>query len=205
VAQISHLNEKLVMKMWEKKAKKSGTSTKKTVTPPVTRSTAASRAALYQNQSIKQPAFQLRTTNSMQSCIPKKKKVVTKKTNKSQLEEANGGQIPFLLGMHPGPTFSVIGHAQEALRQSDAYNAVAPDTHQHLNQSHAELPTDKLQDDCAKAPKGISVVTDNSNHKVEFMSNMSKAVASVEKEFQELNDRYILYVSYMSKNDVFLM
>ncbi|OQS03295.1 hypothetical protein THRCLA_04404 [Thraustotheca clavata] len=178
IAQVSHLNEKLVMRMWEAQVKSKPKAKSKPAAPTVTRSTAASRA---------QSAPTLRP--------PSTKKKITKKTKKSKnnlerLEEANMAKVPFLLGTAVTPSFSVIGNAQEALRSSELYTSVAPDTR-------------TTADYKSKAPAEIS--TQEPVSKTSFMSTMHKAIESVEDEFQQLNDRYksiLASVEHEKKPDV---
>ncbi|KAF0739263.1 hypothetical protein AaE_008810, partial [Aphanomyces astaci] len=146
---------------------------------------------------------------------PSKKKAKTstkpKPNNKAQLELANKGVVPFLLGKSTHRSFSVIGNAQEALRQSDAFHAVAPDVHPPLH--HTAPPTwcrrpadsDDDQDQHNAAEPGghvrggglLSVDTTSSGArgdtkptKASFLHTLNKAIQSVDAEFHHLNARY---------------
>ncbi|OQR92862.1 hypothetical protein ACHHYP_03128 [Achlya hypogyna] len=181
VAQVSQLNEKLVLRMWEAQAAKAKPKPKpksKPVAPPVTRSTAASRG-----QSASSAVKPAPTKKAV-----KKPRAKAAKTNLALLQEANMANVPFLLGTATTPTFSVIGSAQEALRSSELYTAVAPDI-------HAPAPAVEYK---AKAPAAIA--TDDNVSKVAFLNSMHKAVASVESEFAQLNDRYKALLAQVDKS-----
>ncbi|ETV92430.1 hypothetical protein, variant [Aphanomyces invadans] len=222
VAQMSQLNEKLVHNLWAKtktaksnKTTAKSTAKKHSVPSPrnvVTRSTAASRA------SAKATTVALSASSGVVK--PKKKGTtssrITKRhsTNKAQLEQANMGVVPFLLGKSTQPSFSVIGNAQEALRHSDAFHAVAPDVHPPLHQLHQRHSAAKLEaqgqahrhiddDDSDNDRVGgkntmgrlLSVDTsieggDDKPTKASFMATLTKAINSVDTEFNDLNTRY---------------
>ncbi|RHZ00644.1 hypothetical protein DYB37_003732 [Aphanomyces astaci] len=218
---MAQLNEKLVHNLWAKAkplAKqhpshaitKSSKAQSATASPPpprniVTRSTAASRAS----------SKAARVVPSSSDRKPSKKKAKTstkpKSNNKAQLELANKGVVPFLLGKSTHPSFSVIGNAQEALRQSDAFHAVAPDVHPPLHHTApprwcrrpADSDDDQDQHNAAE-PGGhvrggglLSVDTTSSGGrgdtkptKASFLHTLNKAIQSVDAEFHHLNARY---------------
>ncbi|CAK4105468.1 unnamed protein product, partial [Aphanomyces euteiches] len=193
VGQMSQLNEKLVHNLWASKAKPkkaakkqptAASSTAPQKSTVVTRSTAASRAnAAPTTTSLAAK----RQTTKVVSTTKKKKKSSSSANNKTQLEVANMGHVPFLLGTSTSPSFSVIGSAQEVLRHSDAYAAVAPDVKPSLL-----IDTQTAFHD---AVDGGDKPT-----KASFMHNISKAVKSVEAEFQQLNNRYKALVVHVEGN-----
>ncbi|CAK4694093.1 hypothetical protein LEN26_012505 [Aphanomyces euteiches] len=193
VGQMSQLNEKLVHNLWASKAKPkkaakkqptAASSTAPQKSTVVTRSTAASRAnAVPTTTSLAAK----RQTTKVVSTTKKKKKSSSSANNKTQLEVANMGHVPFLLGTSTSPSFSVIGSAQEVLRHSDAYAAVAPDVKPSL--------LIDTQTDFHDAVDGGDKPT-----KASFMHNISKAVKSVEAEFQQLNNRYKALVAHVEGN-----
>ncbi|KAG9401040.1 hypothetical protein AC1031_009799 [Aphanomyces cochlioides] len=194
VGQMSQLNEKLVHNLWaskanpKKAAKKqpaAASSTAPQKSTVVTRSTAASRAnAAPTTTSL---AVKKQTTKVVSTTKKKKKSSSSSANNKTQLEVANMGHVPFLLGTSTSPSFSVIGSAQEVLRHSDAYAAIAPDVKPSL--------LIDTQTDLHDAVDGGDKPT-----KASFMHNISKAVKSVEAEFQQLNNRYKALVAHVEGN-----
>ncbi|KAF0683452.1 Aste57867_24486 [Aphanomyces stellatus] len=199
VAQMSQLNEKLVHNLWASKAKpKTAKSNKKMPAAPpppiVTRSTAASRA----NRSSTAVAASTKSTKKKSTKSLKRAPAVN---NLSQLEAANMGHVPFLLGKSTAPSFSVIGNAQEALRQSDAFHAVAPDIHPPVTLLKKKVVTIEDPEDASlQQPPSIDGDVEKPTKAV-FMANISKAVHSVEHEFQALNNRYkVLMAQVDGKN-----
>ncbi|KDO33863.1 hypothetical protein SPRG_01742 [Saprolegnia parasitica CBS 223.65] len=228
IAQVSQLNEKLVVRMWEAqaKAKVKPKAPKPPPPPAVNRSTAASRAsaaaASHRGLSagtlgVKGASTALGGRTQAQAAArtppPPRKKSVKKlkptkaKTNLERLEEANMAKVPFLLGTATTPSFSVIGTAQEALRASELYSAVAPDVHRQPSIDAVSPPPPPVATDHAKGPSTYKTgaptelqIDEPPVSKVAFLNSMSKAIDSVQDEFTQLNERYKAIMGGLDKS-----
>ncbi|EQC39690.1 hypothetical protein SDRG_03118 [Saprolegnia diclina VS20] len=229
IAQVSQLNEKLVVRMWEAqaKAKVKPKAPKPPPPPAVNRSTAASRAsavaASYRGMcagtvngtkgASAVTGGRLPAPTTARTPPPPRKKSVKKlkstkaKTNLERLEEANMAKVPFLLGTATTPSFSVIGTAQEALRASELYSAVAPDVHRQPSLDAVSPPPPPAATDRAKGPPTYKTgapteleIDEPPVSKVAFLNSMSKAIASVQDEFTQLNERYQAIMGSLDKS-----
>ncbi|EEY57300.1 uncharacterized protein PITG_11137 [Phytophthora infestans T30-4] len=163
------------------------------------------------------------------SSTTKKPKKTESVNNMTLLREANlGKEIPFLLGNSVQPSFSLIGNIQDALRRCDttyvmptllsgasttpgsSSNQPTTDNSAATNReditASSSPPTWVQYHSASGKPPPIEVAsalpkTYTSPMQCQIMEDLHTAIASAEKEFKALNNRYRALVTQMETNN----